>query len=64
MLSGWLHHQLKTNSKDSKDYGCTQLKNKRRITKKEKSHYSDLFLVAAQAPPKQHQKSNFSNSDK
>jgi hypothetical protein len=31
---------------------------------KKKSHYSDLFLIAAiQTPPRQHQKSSFSNRD-
>jgi hypothetical protein len=37
---------------------------KKKNYKKEKSRYNDLFLVAAvQTPPRQHQKSSFSNSE-
>jgi hypothetical protein len=37
---------------------------KRRITIKEKSRYSDLFLLAVVlTPPRKHQKSSFSKSD-
>jgi hypothetical protein len=37
---------------------------KRRIKEKEKSRYSDKFLIAATlTPPRQHQKSNISKSD-
>jgi hypothetical protein len=40
------------------------VKKKKRITKKEKTNYSDKFLVAATlTPPKQRQKSNISKSD-
>jgi hypothetical protein len=45
-------------------YRYTQPKNTRRITKKKKSRYNDLFLEAAvQPPPRQHQKYSFSKSD-
>jgi hypothetical protein len=39
-------------------------KKEKRITKKEKSRYSDLFLrTAVLAPPRQHQKFSSSKSD-